>query len=268
MTESMTGSALLDRPARDEGGRGAGRAETPTALLERVSVVLDAFEGDAAIAGLALADVVRRTGLPRSSVHRMLEQLVRMRWMHRSGRHYRLGFRLLELGAVAINQDAVHSAALPVMHELHAATRLVVHLAMLEGDELLYVDKIGGPLERAVPTQVGGRRPAVGTALGAVLLAGRGDTRLDPGADRRITEQGIARVASVSPRGFSCVAAPIGKIGQATAAISLCAPNRHVRLDARAVSPLRMAAGEISRALDGVVLTGRLPHRHRIVNPL
>lgn len=250
---------------REDGGREsdfprsaappARRADTPTALLERVSVILDAFDDGSEPSGLALVDVVRRTGLPRSSVHRVLEQLVRMRWMHRRGRHYRLGFRLLELGTLAVDQDAVHSCALPVMHELHEATRLVVHLAILdgdEGDELLYIDKVGGRLERAVPTRVGGRRPAVGTALGAVLLAGRGDRRMDPDADARIAADGVARVASPAPDGFSCLAAPIGAVGEATAAISVCAPNRHVRLDPRAISPLRMAAGTVSRTLAGV----------------
>lgn len=246
---------LMTDPVRAEGrdhARTSRREDTPTALLERVSVVLDAFEDRDAADGLTLADVVRRTGLPRSSVHRMLEQLVRMRWMHRTGRHYRLGLRLLELGALAVNQDALHAAALPVMYELHAATRLVVHLATLEGPDLIYLDKIGGRLVQAVPTQVGGRRPAVGTALGAVLLAGRGDPRMDPAADARIVQEGVARVASSAPHGHSCVAAPIGRIGEATAAISLCAPNRHARLDPRVVSPLRIAAGRISRSLSRV----------------
>ncbi|WP_200174842.1 IclR family transcriptional regulator domain-containing protein [Tomitella cavernea] len=255
MTDLRTDVSLQDRPEVARPGGGARRGDTPTALLERVSVVLDVFEGGEAASGLTLADVVRRSELPRSSVHRMLEQLVRMRWMHRSGRRYRLGLRLLELGALAVNQDELHATALPVMYELHAATRLVVHLGMIEGpggDDILYLDKIGGRLVQAVPTQVGGRRPAVGTALGAVLLAGRGDPRMDPAADARIVREGVARVASSAPHGYSCVAAPIGRIGEATAALSLCAPNRHARLDPRVISPLRIAAGTISRALGGV----------------
>lgn len=257
MADLTTDASPADRPDPTPGG---GRADTPTALLERVSVVLDAFENGEAARGLTLADVVRRTELPRSTVHRMLEQLVRMRWMHRTGRRYRLGFRLLELGALAVNQDALHAAALPVMHELHAATRLVVHLAMLEGpgvDDLLYLGKVGGSLVQAVPTKVGGRRPAIGTALGAVLLAGRDNQRLDPAVDARIEREGIARVSSSAPNGYSCVAAPIGRIGGADAAISVCAPNRHTRLDPRVVSPLRMAAGAISRSLDGVIAPSR-----------
>lgn len=260
MTDLMTDTVPADVPDPPAPARADRAEQRPTALLERVSTVLDAFGGEDAASGLALTDVVRRTGLPRSSVHRMLEQLVRMRWMHRTGRRYRLGLRLLELGALAVNQDALHDAAVPVMHELHAATGLVVHLATLEGpngQDLLYLDKIGGRLVQAVPTQAGGRRPAVGTALGAVLLAGRGDPRMDPAADARIARNGVARVASSEPEGYCCLAAPVGRIGRATAAISVCAPNRYARLDPRAGSPLRMAAANISRSLDGVTPPSR-----------
>ena len=51
---------------------------TPTAVIDRISLVLDAFEGPGR---LTLAQIVRRTGLPRSSAHRMLERLVQLRWL-------------------------------------------------------------------------------------------------------------------------------------------------------------------------------------------
>lgn len=69
-------------------------AETPTAVIDRISLVLDAFDGPGR---LTLAQIVRRTGLPRSSAHRMLERLVQLRWLRRSGRDYELGMRLVEL---------------------------------------------------------------------------------------------------------------------------------------------------------------------------
>lgn len=241
----------------------AGAADNPTALLDRVSVVLDAFaEPGADTTGLSLADIVRRTGLPRSSVHRMLEHLVRLRWIHRTGRHYRLGYRLVELGAVAVDQDAAHAASLPVMYELHAATRLVVHLAVLDGDEVLYLEKVGGRLEAAVPTRIGARIPAASTALGTVLLAGRGDPRVPAPVSASIRAEGLAWMSGPAHRGFSCVAAPIGELHSATAAISLCAPNRHTSLDPRVASPLRVAAARIRRAVDGVPTA-----RRRTVRP-
>jgi len=60
----------------------AERAEstTPSAVIDRVSLVLEAFDGPGR---LTLAQLVRRTGLPRSSAHRMLERLVALRWLRR-----------------------------------------------------------------------------------------------------------------------------------------------------------------------------------------
>jgi len=102
---------------------------TPTAVIDRVSLVLEAFDGPGR---LTLAQLVRRTGLPRSSAHRMLERLVALRWLRRSGRDYELGMRLVELGSLAVHQDRLHRAATPLLHELHRATGLVVHLAVLD----------------------------------------------------------------------------------------------------------------------------------------
>ena len=85
----------------------AERAEstTPSAVIDRVSLVLEAFDGPGR---LTLAQLVRRTGLPRSSAHRMLERLVALRWLRRSGRDYELGMRLVELGSLAVHQDRLH----------------------------------------------------------------------------------------------------------------------------------------------------------------
>src|ERR1700723_260018 len=89
---------------------------TPSAVIDRISLVLDAFDGPGR---LSLAQVVRRTGLPRSSAHRMLERLVQLRWLRRHGRDYELGMRLVELGSLAVHQDRLVRAARPLLDELH-----------------------------------------------------------------------------------------------------------------------------------------------------
>ncbi len=150
---------------------------TPSAVIDRVSLVLDAFDGPGR---LTLAQIVRRTGLPRSSAHRMLERLVQLRWLRRSGRDYELGMRLVELGSLAVHQDRVHRAAMPVLHELHRATGLVVHLAVLDGSDVVYLEKVGDRMMAAIPTRVGGRHPAHCTAVGKAILAESGDDVLTP----------------------------------------------------------------------------------------
>ena len=121
-----------------------GDACTPSAVIDRISLVLDAFDGPGR---LSLAQVVRRTGLPRSSAHRMLERLVQLRWLRRHGRDYELGMRLVELGSLAVHQDRLHTAAQAAhLHELHRATGFVVHLAVLDGTDVVYLEKIAGAL--------------------------------------------------------------------------------------------------------------------------
>lgn len=239
---------------------------TPSAVIDRISLVLDAFEGHGR---LTHAQVVRRTGLPRSSVHRILEQLVRLRWLRRDGRDYELGLRLMELGSLAVHQDRLHRAAVPFLHELHRSTGYVVHLAVLDGTDVVYLDKVGGRLGNAVPTRVGGRQPAHCTAVGKAILA---DTEaadfFGGGAVRTKTRYSIATAAQLrtelakvrahgvafereeSLAGFGCVAAPIGEVGRAVAAVSICGPIQRMTLDHRLAAPVRMTALGIWRNVE------------------
>ncbi|GAB99137.1 putative IclR family transcriptional regulator [Gordonia namibiensis NBRC 108229] len=228
----------------------------PTAVLDRLSLVLEAFAGRET---LSLAEVVVRTGVPRSSAHRMLDRLVAMRWLRRQGRDYSLGIRLVELGSLAVHQDRVHSASADHLHHLYRITGMVVHLAVLDGDDIVYLDKIGGRLAAHVPTRVGGRLPAERTALGNALLAFNG--RNLPG-DALVRERGFATHRDGALRGFGCIAAPIGPAGEATTAVSICGPLRDMAFDHRMTSPVQLAAGAIWRSLSaGVRVTPTLQRR-------
>ncbi|MBJ8344710.1 IclR family transcriptional regulator [Antrihabitans sp. YC2-6] len=244
-------------------------ATTPSAVLDRVSLVLDAFEGPGR---LTLAQIVRRTGLPRSSAHRMLERLVHLRWLRRQGRDYELGMRLVELGSLAVHQDRLHRAALPFLHELHRVTGHVVHLAILDGADVVYLEKIGGRTAAAVPTRIGGRYPAHCTGVGKAILGfSEADLRavlasgplarktrytISTGAQLRteldkVRAHGIAYEREESVPGFGCIAAPIGEIGEAVAAVSICGPLSQLKLDPQLAAPLRMAALGIWRNIEG-----------------
>lgn len=241
---------------------------TPSAVLDRVSLVLDAFEGPGR---LTLAEIVRRTGLPRSSAHRMLERLVGLRWLRRCGRDYQLGIRLAELGHLAVHQDRLHQAARPFLWELHRATGLVVHLAILDGADVVYLDKIGDRMAAAIPTAVGGRHPAHCTALGKAILAYSGDG--EPGGTEpsqlsrktkysicssaqlrnelaKIHARGIAYEREESLPGFGCVAAPIGDTDHARGAVSVCGPIDRMAFGQRLATPVRMTALGIWRSID------------------
>ena len=242
---------------------------TPSAVIDRVSLVLDAFDGPGR---LSLAQVVRRTGLPRSSAHRLLERLVHLRWLRRQGRDYELGMRLVELGSLAVHQDRLHRAAQPFLHELHRATGLVVHLAVLDGVDVVYLEKIAGGFGAAVPSRVGGRLPAHCTAVGKALLAFSEPSRLDDfDADlltrktkysistrRQLTDElkairarGFAHERAESVAGFGCVAAPIGDVAsEPIAAVSVCGPLDRMAFDHRLAGPVRTTALNIWRNFD------------------
>jgi DNA-binding IclR family transcriptional regulator len=237
---------------------------TPTAVIDRISLVLDAFEGPGR---LTLAQIVRRTGLPRSSAHRMLDRLVQLRWLRRSGRDYELGMRLVELGSLAVHQDRLVRAATPLLGELHRATGLVVHLAVLDGPDVVYLEKVGGRMIAAIPTRVGGRQPAHCTAVGKAILAYRDEaTAVDLQARKtkysiasssqlavelaKVRAHGIAFEREESLLGYGCVAAPIGGPGDAVAAVSVCGPMNRMMFDQRLTAPVRMTAMGIWRNVE------------------
>lgn len=237
---------------------------TPSAVIDRVSLVLDAFDGPGR---LTLAQIVRRTGLPRSSAHRMLERLVQLRWLRRSGRDYELGMRLVELGSLAVHQDRVHRAAIPLLHDLHRATGLVVHLAVLDGADVVYLEKIGDRMTAAIPTRVGARQPAHCTAVGKVMLA-YADELADVDFTKRKTKysigshaqlasdlakiraRGVAFDREESVPGFGCVAASIGGPGEAVAAVSVCGPMSRMSFDQRLAAPVRMTTMGVWRNVE------------------
>ena len=239
-------------------------ATTPSAVIDRVSLVLDSFDGPGR---LTLAQVVRRTGLPRSSAHRMLDRLVQLRWLRRIGRDYELGMRLVELGSLAVHQDRLHKAATPLLHELHRATGLVVHLAVLDGTDVVYLDKIGDRMAAAIPTRVGGRQPAHCAAVGKAILAyGQDPETVDLNARKtrfsitsptqlamelaKVRAHGVAFDREESLPGFGCVAAPIGEPGDAVAAVSVCGPMNRMMFDQRRAPPVRRTAMGIWRDVE------------------
>nr|WP_217168602.1 IclR family transcriptional regulator [Streptomyces sp. AC512_CC834] len=138
-------------------------------MVERVTLIMDLFEGRTA--RLTLEEVARSTSLPRSTAHRILDQLVRLCWLDHTGLGYALGRRALGFGGGDGARSRVREAAAGRLHQLQIQTGLVVHLAVLDGAEVYYLDKVGGRFAEAVPSRVGGRAPAHSTALGKAMLA-------------------------------------------------------------------------------------------------
>ena len=152
----------------------AAFSDSPASMLDRFTAIIDAFGDDAAV--LSLDQIAVRTGLPRSTTHRILDQLVRLRWIGHGVGGYRLGDRASGTGgrhpAAAEPADVrLRSIAAPVLHDLHLGTGAVVHLGLLDRGRIVHLDKLGGAGARRVPTGVGVRIRADRVALGVAALA-------------------------------------------------------------------------------------------------
>ncbi|WP_280438398.1 IclR family transcriptional regulator [Nocardia carnea] len=220
--------------------------EAPAGVMQRAASILDVLDG---AEPMNLSQIVAATGLPLSSTHRALEQLVALRWVHRHGKEYQLGMRIIELGSAASQQNALRRAALPGLHWLHRVTGCIVHLGVLDGDEVVYLEKVGGELVTGIRSRVGSRLRAETSAIGKALLA----------LDRPVGSPDIDRARELRMvyehercmKGFSCVAAPIGTMGHGEpAAVSIFGSVTKVRADHRIRLSVQTAAAEIGRRLD------------------
>ncbi|WP_204164726.1 IclR family transcriptional regulator [Nocardioides daejeonensis] len=145
------------------------RRELPPSMVERMTLILDTFPGRES--RHTLEEIARMTHLPRSTAHRILDQLVRLEWLEHTSFGYSLGRRSLGLGGGADDHSELRAAAAPHLHEILLRTGAVVHLAVLDGSQVRYLDKMGGRFASVVPSRVGGWAPAHCTALGKAMLA-------------------------------------------------------------------------------------------------
>jgi IclR family acetate operon transcriptional repressor len=251
--------------------RSTQRDGPQNSVLGRALTLLHAFTpGDAA---LSLAELSRRTGIPKATVHRLVGELARWGVIEQSGSGVHLGMRLFELGQLAPRQRSLREAALPYLNDLHEATHETVHLAVLEGVEgleVVYLEKLKGKGGPPLPSRVGGRMPSYCTAVGKALLAfsapstveavvAAGLVRLTPYTivlpallQRELSDirrSGVSYEREESTPGVVCVACPIlGPDGRGVAAVSIAGWSN--RLDTgRVASAVRTASLAISRQL-------------------
>jgi DNA-binding IclR family transcriptional regulator len=168
-------------------------AKAPPSMIQRMTSIMEAFEHPQS--ALTLEEVASRASLPRSTTHRILEQLVRFHWVRRRGMSYHLGQRALELGDRWVGQNSLRKAAAPHLHELAARTDMVAHLAILhlQHTEICLLDTVVGRIRPDTPTRMRRRLPAHCTALGKAILAS-----LEPDEIDTRYAQGVTRCTTVS----------------------------------------------------------------------
>jgi DNA-binding IclR family transcriptional regulator len=253
-------TASQDSPAGPQTGR---------SVTAKVLALLDAFTPDSPEP--TLSELARRAGVSLPTAHRRVAELVAWGALERTpaGR-YRVGLRLWEVAALAPRGPALRERALPFLEDLYVVTRQNVQLAVREGQELVFVERIAGREAVPVLTRVGGRFSLHATGVGLVLLAFAppalqdavltdplpsytARTVTDPVELRRllaeVRRQGFAVSDGMVTDDALSVAAPVrGATGEVVAAVSLVVPAGHPEPRSLAAA-VQTAARGISRAL-------------------
>lgn len=240
-------------------------------VLGKARLIIEAFT--AADDALSLADLVRRTGVAKATVHRLAQELLTWGVLERAGTSYQLGLRLFEIGQRVPRQRILREAALPYMEDLLLTTQETIHFAIRDGLDVLYVEKI--IVHRGVnkESRVAGRLPLFCTATGKAILAyspeilfhqvvSRGlepltrHTVTSPALLRtqlnRARTEGVAIETDETRLGYTSVAVPVfGDQMILVGALSVTAPTVRTNVG-RFAGALRTASEGIGRALRSI----------------
>ena len=238
-------------------------------VTNKVLALLEAFTPEAP--ELTLSELARRAGVSVPTAHRRAAELVGWGALERgSNGRFHIGLRLWEVASLAPRGLGLREAAMPFLEDLYEVSHENVQLAVREGLEVVFVERIAGRTAVPVLTRVGGRFALHATGVGLVLLAHAPveiqdellATPLHGYSPKTITDPVRLRevLADTRRNGYAVsdgqvttdalsVAAPIlGPDGTVTAAVSLV-----VRADCTqpsALAPLVMAAARgITRSL-------------------
>lgn len=236
--------------------------------------LLRAF-GEDAQDGLGVSELARRANLSKSTAHRLLGSMEDGGAIARAGKLYRRGslFAQLQTQPKKARHNYLREMLTPHLADLYLATGLTTHLAVLEGEQVVYLNKLQGAESLRSPVPIGGCAPVYSTAVGKAMLAH------DQAAVRRVqniefvrhTRETIASVQELMPalsqvrstgvaidRGETvpnvrCLAAPVlGPQGRAAAAISVSLSTSNddfVKYSAAVTAAARAASRTLTLAL-------------------
>ena len=226
------------------------QGETQTGTLGKAISVLDIVA--ASDAPMRFTDILALSDQPRGTLHRQLSNLVEEGLLTLNRDHtYALGLRLLRFASRAWSGNQFRQIAEPHLRKLHEATGETVHLGVLNGHEVVYLDKVEGRQAVRMYSQIGNASPVYCTGVGKAALAALAPERLaelvgrisfrrftdttitDAGAlveeVARIRQAGIAFDREEHEAGIRCVAAPVHSADRSFAAgVSVTAPAYRV----------------------------------------
>ncbi|WP_051580024.1 IclR family transcriptional regulator [Pseudonocardia acaciae] len=226
--------------------------EATRSSVGRAMSVLATFT--AARVELNLSEISRRSGLPLTTTHRLVGQLTRWGALEQTQHGYQVGLRLWEIGALAPRGHGLREIAMPFLEDLYEATRQNVQLAVVDGRDAVYVERLSSRTAVGIITRVGGRLPLHATGVGLVLLAFADpefQERVLAAPMRRFTEKTI-----VSPGKLRRVIADVRKR-------RIAVSDGQITLDALSVAaPVFGPDGTVQAALSVVVPSDRPPSEY------
>ena len=227
---------------------------------------------------LTLSEIAARVELDPGTVYRIVNTLTNAGYLDRvaGSKQFHLTLKVLDLGFNAIARTDLRDLARPILRSLVGQVNEAASLATLDGDEVVYLERVHAGLARlGVDTRIGTRLPAYYTALGHVILAympqedririlnARERIRLTPRTPTTM-EEITDRLETVRLNGYAVsdqeviaglrvMAAPIFDAdGFPAAAVSVAAPSPRMPIDdfiAQTTEPLLRAADDIGKAL-------------------
>lgn len=192
-------------------GEQEGDPRSTVASLRKGLAVLEAFSAEQG--DLTVSEVAAIAGLDPGTAYRMLTTLAEAGYLARdpATRRFRLTLRVLDLGFAAIGRRDLIDIARPVLRSLVGEVSEAASLGVLDGADILYVERVRAGLTRlGVDIRIGTTIPAAGTAIGNALLA-------------FLPEQELARVLALPPRSR---AVPAFRVEPALLAERLAAARR------------------------------------------
>ncbi len=241
--------------------------------VKSVMAALDVLDCFAADDELGVSDIARRLGVAKSTAHRLLTTLCARGLAEKNPETglYRLGLHLFELGQLAQNRNHLRRTAMPLLEELRHISGWTIHLAIPDGADVVYLERLETLRGMHLMTQVGRRWPSHATSSGKAIAAFSADVaqarrqagfppltqrtiRSEADYDRVLAETrrvGVAVQIGEARMGLASVAAPVlDSFGTAQAAISVVAPAREFTADTgRPARLVTVAARKLAHSL-------------------
>jgi DNA-binding IclR family transcriptional regulator len=247
---------------RGPGGAGPGRdaKDVPRdalrdSPLRRLLLLLESF--DPQHDELTLTELSKRSGLPLTTTHRMIGELTAAGVLERTAAgRYHVGLRLWETAALAPRALGMRETAFPFLEDLFLATRENVLLAVRDGDEMVFVERLSAPRAIPVLSFLGRRRSLHASSSGLVLLA-----YAEPALQEQVFAGPLRRYTSRTLVDPTELRAELDRIRRCGHAIS----EGHMSLSAVSVAaPIRDETDTVTASLT-VVLAGSSADARRLV---